>query len=161
MIVATNIKTDLGTIEITADETGLREIILPGGSRKTLPGRHLSCDNHPVLSEAAQQITEFLAGERTAFSLPLSISGTPFQKQVWEIIRKIPFGRTLSYADIATRLGNRNKARAVGGAAHANPLPLVIPCHRVVGSTGKLTGFACGLPMKQKLLALEGILLPS
>jgi O-6-methylguanine DNA methyltransferase len=77
--------------------------------------------------------------------------------RVWEAIRSIPFGRTMSYSDIADRLGHRNKARAVGGAANANPLPLIIPCHRVIGANGNLTGFAGGLAMKKKLLRLEGI----
>lgn len=156
MLVSTTTQTDFGTIEIIADEHGLREIILPGSRRKKDFPVSAGDEPNRILIEAAQQTREFLAGQRQVFALPVSIVGTPFQKQVWKIIYAIPYGQTLSYAEIGERLGSRNKARAVGGAAHVNPLPLVIPCHRVIGTTGGLTGFAGGLPLKKRLLMLEG-----
>lgn len=107
------------------------------------------------LSEAAKQIVEYCEGNRTSFDFPLSIQGTEFQRRVWNIISRIPYGQTMSYGDIAEELGSRNKARAVGGAANANQLPLAIPCHRVVGSNGSLTGFAGGIKLKKLLLELE------
>jgi len=155
MLSSTTIQTRFGRIGIIADDRGLIEVVLPGSSPKTASEPSGENDPHAILAQAAEQIREFLAGERTVFSLPLSIQGTSFQVQVWEIIRSIPYGRTMSYGEIGKRLGSGNKARAVGGAAHANPLPLIIPCHRVIGAGGSLTGFAGGLPLKEKLLAME------
>jgi len=156
MLIATTTRTPFGRMELIADEQGLVEIVLPGSSPKNIDCRHKEkTEPNEILSQAAQQISEFLTGKRTVFSLPLSPRGTSFQLQVWEIIRSIPCGRTMSYAEIGARLGSRSKARAVGGAAHANPLPLVIPCHRVIGSNGSLTGFAGGLTLKEQLLDIE------
>ncbi len=155
MLQASTIQTQLGPLEILADHRGLIEIVLPGCSRKTTPPAASAEGESPVLNRAARQIQEFLAGQRTEFSLPLHLQGTTFQRRVWAIIRTIPYGQTMSYGAIAALLGNRNKARAAGGAAHANPFPLVIPCHRVIGSSGDLTGFRGGLNLKGRLLALE------
>jgi len=152
---ALSFDTSLGPIRLQADGRGLTRIVLPGaqvsGQCTALPAGPV----HSLLAEAARQIREYLAGKRTDFSLPLAPFGTHFQLRVWEIIREIPWGRTMTYGAIALQLGDRAKARAVGGAAHANPLPLVIPCHRVIGSDGSLTGFAYGLAMKEQLLKLE------
>jgi methylated-DNA-[protein]-cysteine S-methyltransferase len=150
--------TGLGPILLHAGPRGLTRIVLPGSkdSGETV-GRPAGSD-HPLLAEAARQIREYLAGERTLFSLPLAPQGTPFQLQVWEIIGQIPWGQTMTYGAIARLLGQTSKARAVGGAARANPLPLLIPCHRVIGADGSLTGFACGLAMKELLLRREGVL---
>ncbi|HFQ91147.1 MAG TPA: methylated-DNA--[protein]-cysteine S-methyltransferase, partial [Desulfobulbus sp.] len=104
------------------------------------------------------QIDEYLDGSRKSFQLPLSLHGTAFQLSVWRLLAQIPFGTTRSYGGLARQLGGVGKARAVGRAAHANPLPLVIPCHRLVGADGSLTGFAGGLALKKKLLRHEGIL---
>ena len=117
MLVSTTVQSRFGRIGIIADDRGLVEVILPGSSPKTIremPGKK---DSHSILPHAAEQIREFLAGQRTAFSLPLSLKGTPFRMQVWEIIGAIPYGRTISYGEIGVLLGNSNKARAVGGAA--------------------------------------------
>lgn len=152
------IVTSLGPIRLQADARGLTRIILPGSGDSGETASRLSGTEHPVLVEAARQIKEYLAGERTAFTLPLAPSGTPFQLQVWEIIGQIPWGKTMTYGAIARLLGQSSKARAVGGAARANPLPVVIPCHRVIGADGSLTGFACGLGMKELLLRREGVL---
>lgn len=108
-----------------------------------------------VLEATAAQLEEYFAGQRRRFSLPLGASGTHFQQQVWDALVDIPYGQRCSYGDIANRIGNRKAVRAVGAANGRNPIPIVVPCHRVVGSNGKLTGFAGGLSVKEKLLELE------
>lgn len=110
----------------------------------------------PLLDEAARQLTEYFAGERKEFDLPLASDGTEFQKRVWSELRRIPYGETASYGEIARRLGyDPAISRAVGAANGANPIPIVVPCHRVIGANGKLTGFAGGLERKKALLDLE------
>ena len=113
--------------------------------------------SHPVLVEAERQLTEYFAGRRKQFALKLDVAGTPFQRQVWNALLTIPFGETRSYRQIATQIGNPRAARAVGAANGKNPVSIVAPCHRVVGSSGALTGFAGGLEVKARLLALEGV----
>jgi len=108
-----------------------------------------------ILDAATDQLAAYFAGERTAFDLPLDPGGTPFQKRAWAVLRTIPFGTTISYADQARRLGDARKARAVGGANGRNPLPIVVPCHRVIGSGGALVGFAAGTGSKAWLLEHE------
>lgn len=112
-------------------------------------------DDHPVLALAAAQLTEYFDGTRTEFDLPLDPNGTPFQHQAWDALVRIPYGETVSYGEQATMLGDKNKARAVGAANGRNPIPIVVPCHRVVGSNGHLTGFAGGLDTKAWLLDHE------
>jgi methylated-DNA-[protein]-cysteine S-methyltransferase len=153
-LVECTFDTPLGPVRLLADDRGLAGIVLPGSAKGGPAGRPAPPD-HPLLAEAARQIRAYLAGERTVFSLPLAPRGTPFQLRVWELIGQIPHGRTMTYGAIAQLLGDIRKARSVGGAAHANPLPLVIPCHRVIGADGSLTGFACGLAVKEMLLKLE------
>jgi methylated-DNA-[protein]-cysteine S-methyltransferase len=106
-------------------------------------------------SEAVKQLSEYFAGKRTRFELPLDIEGTPFQKSVWKALLQIPYGETRSYGDIAKALGKPAAARAVGMANHNNPIAIVIPCHRVIGQNGSLTGYAGGLHLKEKLLSIE------
>jgi methylated-DNA-[protein]-cysteine S-methyltransferase len=115
------------------------------------------CDiNENAVSKlAAKQLSEYIAGQRTEFDLPLQPDGTEFQQQVWQALLTIPFGETASYLDIALAIGNPKACRAVGAANGKNPIPIVIPCHRIIGSNGKLTGYAGGLPRKMYLLALE------
>jgi methylated-DNA-[protein]-cysteine S-methyltransferase len=110
---------------------------------------------HPVLDEAVRQLDEYFAGDRVEFDLPLAPAGTEFQRQAWIALQAIPFGETISYGEQARRLGDRNKSRAVGGANGKNPIPIVVPCHRVVGSNGHLTGFGGGLDVKAWLLEHE------
>ncbi len=110
---------------------------------------------HPVLATASTQLTEYFAGSRTTFELPLDPVGTAFQRQAWAVLERIPYGRTISYGEQAEMLGDRKKARAVGAANGANPIPILVPCHRVVSSTGQLTGFAGGLRTKAWLLEHE------
>ena len=110
---------------------------------------------HAVLHEAAQQLQAYFAGRLRAFDLPLQPSGTPFQQRVWQALRRIPYGDTRSYGEVAQRIASPKASRAVGAASGANPIAIIIPCHRVVGAAGQLTGFGGGLPAKQTLLALE------
>lgn len=113
---------------------------------------------HPLLDVLATQLDEYFAGERRTFDLPLAPEGTAFQCSVWHALARIPYGATVSYAQIATQLGSPNAVRAVGAANGRNPIPIVLPCHRVIGADGSLTGFGGGLPTKRFLLELEGAL---
>ena len=108
-----------------------------------------------LFQEATRQLREYFAGERKTFSLTLSPQGTDFQKAVWSALRKIPYGETISYKQLAERIGKPKAVRAVGAANGANPIPIIIPCHRVIGHDGSLTGFGGGLPLKKRLLELE------
>lgn len=111
--------------------------------------------NHPILRETARQLDEYFAGKRTAFDLPIDPKGTEFQKKAWNALRRIPFGETRSYGDQARRIGSPKACRAVGAANGRNPISIVIPCHRVIGANGSLTGFAGGESVKRALLDLE------
>jgi methylated-DNA-[protein]-cysteine S-methyltransferase len=117
-------------------------------------------DTHPVLVETERQLAEYFAGERKVFAVALDLTGTAFQRKVWSALLTIPYGETRSYAQIARQIGSPAAVRAVGAANGRNPVSIVAPCHRVVGSTGKLTGFAGGLEVKARLLALEGAQAP-
>jgi methylated-DNA-[protein]-cysteine S-methyltransferase len=144
--------TFIGKVSISDDGKGsIDGVYLPNSN---LPFRE--CRECSILTEASKQIDEFLTGKRTTFDLPLSIEGTDFQKCVWNELRKIPYGRTASYKDIAKRIGRPNSYRAVGNACNANPIPLMIPCHRVVASDG-IGGFGGGLALKKKLMEIEGV----
>jgi methylated-DNA-[protein]-cysteine S-methyltransferase len=109
----------------------------------------------PVLAEASRQLAAYFAGERREFDLSLRPKGTPFQLTVWEALRRIPYGETVTYGELAATVGRPTAARAVGGANHRNPLAIVVPCHRVIGADGTLTGYAGGLSAKAALLAIE------
>ena len=110
-----------------------------------------------LIAECVRQLREYFAGERREFSLPLKPYGTEFQRRVWVALREIPYGETRTYKEIAERVGNAKASRAVGMACHRNPIVILVPCHRVLGSDGKLTGFAGGLDVKRELLELEGV----
>jgi len=156
-MLTTTIPTPLGHFQAYADKHGLCRLVFPddanSGTQK-IDSITESC-SHPTFQEVGKQLTEYFQGERQSFSLPLSVQGTVFQRAVWDLLCKIPYGSTTSYGQLAQQLGSKNKARAVGGAAHANPLPVIIPCHRLIGADGKLTGFAGGLKIKKYLLELE------
>ena len=109
----------------------------------------------PVLSAARRQLDEYFAGSRACFDVPLGPKGTPFQLKIWNAIAEVPCGETQTYADLAARIGHRASARAAGAATGRNPLSIIVPCHRILGSDGSLTGYAGGLDRKQRLLALE------
>ena len=122
--------------------------------QKELHAVFLPCDT-PLLREARMQLQAYFEGERQTFTLPLRLVGTAFQQEIWEVLRKIPYGKTCSYAAIAQQIGSPRAVRAVANAIGANPLSLLIPCHRVIGSSGNLTGYAGGLEAKRFLLAKE------
>ncbi|HNX34843.1 MAG TPA: methylated-DNA--[protein]-cysteine S-methyltransferase [Kiritimatiellia bacterium] len=111
----------------------------------------------PLLKEAFRQLGAYLCGDLKAFALPLAPAGTPFQRKVWRILERIPYGKTVSYKDVAVQAGNPLATRAVGMANHRNPIPVFIPCHRVIGANGTLVGYGGGLAMKTRLLAIEGV----
>ena len=151
------VDTSLGRFTLTADENGLCRLFFPEEVDAAEPEQMVDIGSHALLAEAAGQLQAYLAGSLRDFDLPLSIQGTTFQQQVWQQLRMIPYGETMSYGELAQQVGGRHKARAVGGAAHNNPVALIIPCHRLIGANGSLTGFGGGLAMKQALLQLEGI----
>jgi methylated-DNA-[protein]-cysteine S-methyltransferase len=130
----------------------------PSSDTTTSSGEKDSGGNDPVLTAAVTQLEDYFAGRRSHFELPLAPGGTDFQRAVWQALEGIPYGELRSYRDIATAIGRPNAVRAVGAANGRNPLPIVVPCHRVIGSDGSLTGFAGGLDVKKKLLQLEGSL---
>ncbi|MBK6764089.1 MAG: methylated-DNA--[protein]-cysteine S-methyltransferase [Micrococcales bacterium] len=146
-------KSPIGTLTLVANDAGLRAVWWPDDPRATLTGE--DDPDHPVLRQAVEELDEYFAGLRTTFDVPLDPVGTDFQLAAWDILRGIPYGRTITYGEQATRLGDPRKARAVGAANGRNPLSIVVPCHRVVGSTGTLTGFAGGIDTKQWLLDFE------
>lgn len=137
----------LGPLTVYASKQGLTRLDFAAGQTR---GDNL------LLKRARQQLALWFAGKLQSFDLPLDLVGTQFQQAVWRELLAIPRGETRSYGQIAAKLGKPGAARAVGGACGANPLPIIIPCHRVVGSDGSLTGFGSGLDLKQKLLAMEG-----
>ncbi len=150
----TTMKSPVGPLLLAGDETGLRCVHFAPGRRPKSPQRGWVEDKAPF-KEAIRQLEAYFAGELKAFDLPLVLEGTDFQMLVWRSLQKIPYGETVSYGQLARRIGSPDAARAVGLANGSNPIPIIIPCHRVIGSNGDLTGFGGGLPVKKKLLALE------
>lgn len=150
-----SLATPIGDLRLVASPNGLRRIDLPPAGE---PESTWVEESTPILAEVVRQLTEYFAGDRRTFDLPLEPEGTDFQLSVWTVLRVIPFGQTISYGEQARRLGDANKARAVGSANGRNPLPIVVPCHRVVGADGSLTGFSGGVDAKRWLLEHEGSL---
>jgi methylated-DNA-[protein]-cysteine S-methyltransferase len=144
----------VGPLMLMADNTGLRRIDFVNG-RNPVRSDPQWRESAEGLGETIRQLRAYFAGELEAFDLKLAPQGTPFQLSVWNRLCEIPYGETISYGELARRVGNPNASRAVGLANGSNPIPIVIPCHRVIGSNGKLTGYGGGLPIKEKLLALE------
>ena len=145
--------TPIGQLRLVSDGRHITAIEFEGMHGTSSEDR---AADDPALSACAQQLTEYFAGGRKSFDLPLAPVGTPFQNSVWDALRKIPFGELRSYRDIASDIHNIKAVRAVGAANGRNPIPIVVPCHRVIGSDGSLTGFAGGLASKEALLRLEG-----
>lgn len=143
--------TPLGLMGLEEEDGALVSLRLPGQ-----PMPRIACHETPLLSEGKRQVLEYLAGKRRVFDLSLAPRGTEFYRSVWRALEAIPYGETRSYRDIAQAVGRPKAVRAVGQANHNNPIPIIIPCHRVVGSGGALTGYAGGLEIKEKLLRLEG-----
>jgi methylated-DNA-[protein]-cysteine S-methyltransferase len=149
------VESPIGALLLAGDERALKIVHFQAGPRPLRPPRAWHADGAP-LREAVQQLAEYFTGVRRTFSVPLAPAGTSFQLKVWEALRDIPYGETLTYGELARRLGSAHGARAVGLANGSNPLPVIVPCHRVIGADGSLTGFGGGLPIKRALLQLEG-----
>jgi methylated-DNA-[protein]-cysteine S-methyltransferase len=148
----------IGRLLLRGTRTSLTAIeFAPKGARRAEHPAGIA--SKPPFRQAIRQLEAYFRGELRDFDLPLEPRGTEFQRRTWEALRSIPYGETISYAELARRVGNPRAARAVGTANGANPLPIVIPCHRVIGSNGKLAGYGGGLGIKEKLLVLEGALL--
>lgn len=162
MMRATTFKTAWGWVEIAVSEKGITSIDLSpakrrGSSRQEEVGEHDA--TAALIEEARTQLLAYIQGTRRDFSLPVDLSaGTSFQRKVWKTIARIPYGRVRSYQWVASRVGGKRYARAVGMALGANPVPIVVPCHRIIAHDGSLGGFSCGLPVKRRLLKLEGTL---
>ena len=148
-------ETPVGTLLIAGDASAVLRIAFPiRGKGANMEAGWVESQRGPV-GEAVRQLREYFAGKLTGFDLPLAPRGTEFQRSVWRQLQEIPYGETISYGELARRVGNPKASRAVGSANAANPLPIVIPCHRVIAANGTLGGFGGGLPTKQVLLALE------
>ena len=146
----------VGTLKLVAHETALVAVLWENENPKRVRLAELvEQADHPILLETQKQLTEYFAGKRQQFDLPLDFAGTEFQHKVWQALLSIPFGETRSYRDIAEQIGNVKAVRAVGAANGKNPISIIAPCHRVVGTNGKLVGFAGGLDNKDILLRLE------
>jgi methylated-DNA-[protein]-cysteine S-methyltransferase len=144
----------VGELLLVGDDDGLRGLYLPDHRRGPARAADWARDD-AALAGVREQLAEYFAGERTDFDLPLAPAGTPFQLEVWEALRGIPYGETETYGELAARVGRPGSARAVGAANGRNPISIVVPCHRVVGAAGALTGYAGGLEAKERLLAHE------
>jgi methylated-DNA-[protein]-cysteine S-methyltransferase len=153
MLCQTDISTPVGILRLTADDDALTGIerVARAAKPETPP--------NDVLKRTARELTEYFSGQRSRFTVPVKFAGTDFQERVWKALQRIPFGQTCSYGQIAASIGKSTAVRAVGGACHRNPVMIIVPCHRVVGANGSLTGFGGGLPMKEWLLRHEGITL--
>jgi methylated-DNA-[protein]-cysteine S-methyltransferase len=148
------VSTPLGDITAVADEDGLTRVILAGDDGSVLTE---ATEGGPIVDAAAQQLAEYFAGERMAFDVPLAPQGTEFQQTVWTALGDVPFGTTATYGEIAKAIGQLTATRAVGAANGRNPIPIIIPCHRVIGASGELTGYSGGggIETKRRLLDHE------
>jgi methylated-DNA-[protein]-cysteine S-methyltransferase len=151
----TYLETPLGTLQITAEEHGLTTVNYSNDTPTKSPDQ----SQHPVLTKTVTQLNEYFDHKRENFDIPLVLKGTDFQQKVWKQLQQIPYGQTITYSELAKRLGDPQKARAVAGANGLNPIPIIIPCHRVIGADNKLTGYSGGIARKEFLLKLEGALL--
>ncbi len=146
-----DLHTPVGWIRVTTTNSHIIGIeFLPDSSFREIPN-----DPPPILQEAMHQLQEYFSGKRFAFDLPLQLEGTPFQKKVWHALQTIPYGTTISYRQLAERVGNARAFRAVGNANRKNPIPIIIPCHRVIQTNGQLGGYSSGTKIKEQLLELE------
>ncbi len=155
MISYTETDSPVGRLLLAGDESAVRRIHFMNGSEESPPSQEWRNARSPLLKEALRQLEAYFAGELRDFTLELAPEGTPFQLAVWRRLQEIPYGATISYGELARRVGNPKASRAVGLANGANPIPIVIPCHRVIGASGKLTGYGGGLPIKRTLLDIE------
>lgn len=147
---------------LVADDSALLEIhFCIQFNESVFSEKYQKNNDHPILVETERQLDGYFRGKRISFEIPVKLSGTDFQKKVWNELRKIPFGTTISYQGIAKKVGGKNKARAVGLANKKNPIPIIIPCHRVISKDGSLGGFSGSVPIKRYLIELEKIVLDS
>lgn len=158
MTLYTHMDSPVGPLLLAADDDGLLLIEFDSPRHPVTRGRDWHEGSNDVLVQTRAQLDDYFNSNRRDFDLPLSPRGTPFQRDVWRALQRIPYGETISYAELAQWIGKPSAMRAVGAANGRNPLPIVVPCHRVIGADGSLTGFGGGLPTKQYLLALEGAL---
>jgi methylated-DNA-[protein]-cysteine S-methyltransferase len=154
MVFYTTVESPVGPLLLAGNATGLRRVSFEKSRHFSISATGWMEDEQPF-GEVIRQLRAYFAGELKEFDVPLAPEGTPFQLSVWKSLRMIPYGETISYAQLAERIGNPKAVRAVGSANGSNPLPIIIPCHRVIGSNGDLTGFGGGLDIKRKLLAIE------
>jgi len=155
-LFSTTMDSPLGLLRIVVSNVGLRAVLWPSDDPARVPlGKVRETTDHPILAAAVDQLGEYFVGDRRDFGLSLDPIGTDFQQSAWIALRAIPYGETVSYGEQAAAMGDRRKARAVGAANGRNPISIIVPCHRVVGSNGLLTGFAGGLDSKQWLLEHE------
>jgi len=151
------IATPVGRLTLVCSDSAVSALLWENESqeRVPLPWRVTQAATHPLLDKAQSQLEEYFSGKRQAFDLPLAPEGTPFQRQAWQALLGIPYGRTISYQEQAVQIGGARKTRAVGAANGKNPISIIVPCHRVIGKNGSLTGFAGGIERKRFLLQLE------
>ena len=159
-VIYATMNSPIGRLILLGDGRALTSIFFERDERlRSGPPKSWRADDRG-LRDARKQLDEYFAGRRTAFDVPLALRGTPFQMKVWRALLRIPFGATASYGEIAAAIGRPGASRAVGGANHRIPIPIIVPCHRVIGSDGSLTGYGGGEPTKRRLLALEGVSTP-
>lgn len=150
------VKSPVGRLKIVVSDAGLRAILWPDDDPARVKFEMVPrLSSKPALDVVAKQLEEYFAGRRSTFDVELDFKGTDFQRVVWKELTRIPYGRTTSYGELAKRVGRPTGARAVGAAVGRNPISIVVPCHRVIGANGQLTGFAGGLPSKTRLLDIE------
>jgi methylated-DNA-[protein]-cysteine S-methyltransferase len=150
------IKSPVGTLTLVANDEALLAVLWEHEKpNRTKYREHVATSSHPVLDEAERQLKEYFSGARKTFEIKLAFQGTDFQKKVWGALQQIPYGATASYSELARKIGSSKACRAVGAANGRNPLSIIVPCHRVIGRDGKLTGFAGGLENKAFLVRLE------
>ena len=153
----TRLSTPIGELTLTASDTALVGVAFPSWRHR--PRRARRDTMSEILGRAKDQLIEYFAGTRQVFDIPLGATGTEFEHRVWDLVQAIPYGSTRTYGDLAKRLGSLKEARAVGSANGKNPIPIIVPCHRVIGANGDLTGFGGGIERKRWLLQHEGALL--
>ena len=156
-----DVASPLGPLTVLASDNGIHTIAFAGDRTEQAKTNLPRAVNHPIINAATKQLAMYFDGEMKVFDLPLDLRGTKFQKRVWKLLLEIPFGETRTYGDIARALGNADASQAVGAANGKNPVAIVVPCHRVIGASGHLTGYAGGMDKKRFLLTHEGVIQPT
>lgn len=156
-----DVASPLGPLTVLASDNGVHAIAFESDRTEQAKINLSRTENHPIINAAIKQLAMYFEGTLKVFDLPLDLRGTNFQKRVWELLLDIPFGQTRTYGDIAQALGNAGASQAVGAANGKNPVAIVVPCHRVIGASGHLTGYAGGMEKKKFLLTHEGVIQPT